>query len=73
MYWDDSMTRYDFGPSHPMNPVRLDLLMRLARALGVLDHVELVAPSAATAKDLLRVHTSEFLDAVRQCSVEMET
>jgi acetoin utilization protein AcuC len=62
------MTRYDFGPSHPMNPVRLDLLMRLARELGVLDHVELVAPNAATATDLLRVHTSEFLDAVRQCS-----
>lgn len=62
------MTRYDFGPSHPMNPVRLDLLMRLARALGVLDHVELVAPSPATSAELLRVHTAEFLGAVQQCS-----
>ena len=68
MYWDDSMTRYDFGPSHPMNPVRLDLLMRLARSLGVLDQVDLVPPIAATAADLLRVHTPEFVGAVRQCS-----
>lgn len=62
------MTRYDFGPSHPMNPVRLDLTMRLARSLGVLDDVELVAPSRATEADLLRVHTPAFLNAVRQCS-----
>ncbi len=62
------MTRYDFGPSHPMNPVRLDLLMRLARALGVLDHVELVAPRLATNAELLRVHTAAFLGAVQQCS-----
>lgn len=62
------MTRYDFGPSHPMNPVRLDLLMRLARSLGVLDQMELVAPNVATAAELLRVHTPEFLDAVQQCS-----
>ncbi len=62
------MTRYDFGPSHPMNPVRLDLTMRLARALGVLDHVELTAPTAATVAELLRVHTPDFLAAVQQCS-----
>ena len=37
--WDDEFTAYNFGPSHPMAPVRLDLTTRLARALGVLDHV----------------------------------
>jgi len=62
------MTRYDFGPSHPMNPVRLDLLMRLARSLGVLDQMELVAPNVAAAAELLRVHTPEFVGAVRECS-----
>ena len=46
--WDDEFTAYNFGPSHPMAPVRLDLTTRLARALGVLDHVDLLSPQAAT-------------------------
>ncbi|MCZ3386525.1 MAG: acetoin utilization protein AcuC [Actinomycetia bacterium] len=68
VYWDDALTGYDFGPSHPMNPVRLDLTMRLARALGVLDGIELVSPKPATTAELLRVHTPEFVSAVQQCS-----
>ena len=62
------MTRYDFGPSHPMNPLRLDLTMRLAESLGVLDRVEMVAPSPATAAELELVHTPSFIEAVKQCS-----
>ena len=45
--WDESFTAYDFGPTHPMGPVRLDLTTRLCRALGVLDHVDLVCPGVA--------------------------
>lgn len=62
------MTEYDFGPSHPMNPLRLDLTMRLARSLGVLDHVEVVAPSRATDAELRLVHTPAFIEAVQRCS-----
>lgn len=62
------MLRYDFGPTHPMNPVRLDLLMRLAEALGVLDHVEVVEPTPATADELRLVHSDDFVRAVRRCS-----
>ena len=69
MYWDDALTRYDFGPSHPMNPIRIDLLMRLAEAMGVLAAVEVVPPTSATAAELGRVHTTAILVAVRQCSV----
>lgn len=69
MFWDDALTRYDFGPSHPMNPLRLDLLMRLAHTLGVLDTVDVVAPTPATSAELCRVHTPAFLEAVRQCSL----
>ncbi len=68
MYWDDALIQYDFGPSHPMNPLRLDLLMRLARELGVLDHVELVSPVPATEAELERVHTTSFVEAVKRCS-----
>src|SRR5680860_1569580 len=35
--WDPSFTSYDFGPGHPLTPVRLDLTARLARGLGTDD------------------------------------
>ena len=68
MYWDDSMIGYDFGPSHPMDPVRLDLTMRLARDLGVTDIAEVVRPHAATDDEVLRVHSASMVEAVRLCS-----
>ena len=33
--FDQTLTEYDFGPAHPMAPVRVDLTMRLATELGV--------------------------------------
>ena len=33
--FDRSLTAYDFGPSHPMSPIRVELTMRLAEELGV--------------------------------------
>lgn len=63
--WDDALTRYDFGPGHPMAPVRLTLTMALARELGVLDAARVVAPEPATDADLERVHTPAYVAAVR--------
>jgi len=70
--WDDSLTSYDFGPAHPLSPVRLDLTIRLARALGVLDggHVELVSPKVADDALLTTVHTPDFIAAVRRAAVD---
>ena len=42
--FDPSLTEYDFGPSHPMSPVRVDLTMRLAQDLGVLDQLRCRSP-----------------------------
>ena len=67
--WSDSFTRYDFGPQHPMSPVRLDLTRRLIDAFGLLDDgVQVVAPDPAPDEVLLTVHTPEYLDAVRAAS-----
>jgi acetoin utilization protein AcuC len=70
--WDDSLTHYDFGPSHPLSPIRLDLTIRLARELGVLDgdHVELVSPEVADDALLTTVHTPEFIAAVRRATLD---
>lgn len=72
VYWDPALTRYDFGPGHPMSPVRLDLTMRLARRLGVLHApgLDVVAPADQGDEFLQRVHTPDYLDAVRAASAD---
>jgi acetoin utilization protein AcuC len=66
--WDDKLTEYDFGPGHPLAPVRVELTMRLARSLGVLTApgVAVTAPVPATDADLELVHTPEYIAAVRR-------
>ncbi|SEF09733.1 acetoin utilization protein AcuC [Jiangella alba] len=73
--WSDALTGYDFGHGHPLNPVRVDLTIRLARALGVLDgdgvHVEV--PEPADDATLRTVHTPGYLDAVKAASIDPST
>ncbi|RJS72805.1 MAG: acetoin utilization protein AcuC [Candidatus Syntrophoarchaeum sp. WYZ-LMO15] len=65
--YSDAFLGYDFGKSHPLNPVRLLLTFRLIKDLGLLERedVTLLEPEYATREDLLRVHTPEFIDAVK--------
>lgn len=65
--WSDDLARYDFGPTHPMQPVRLRLTVSLVRQLGLLDApgVRVVEAAPATDEDLLRVHSAGYLAAVR--------
>ncbi len=63
--WTTDFLSYRLSPSHPLNPVRLDLTMRLARGLGVLDGVQPLEPAPAADSALLRVHDPAYLAAVR--------
>lgn len=49
-----------------MKPARLKFTMALAESLGLLDGVELLAPTAADRADLLRIHTPDYIEAVEQ-------
>jgi acetoin utilization protein AcuC len=71
--WDDSFTRYDFGPSHPMAPLRLDLTARLARALGLFvdaRRVEVVGAEPADDALLETVHDPAYVAAVKAASLD---
>ena len=63
--WTPEFLTYRLSPDHPLNPVRLDLTMRLARELGVLEGVDLLEPDPAPDAELQRVHAPAYLDAVR--------
>lgn len=43
LMWDDAVTGYNFGSSHPMDPVRLALTRELVRAYGLDSRVDVVA------------------------------
>ena len=64
--WGERLLGYDLG-DHPLNPVRVELTMALARALGVLDRpgVSVVEPEVADDETLCRVHDPDYVAAVK--------
>ena len=66
--WDDALVQYDFGPGHPLAPVRVALTMELAGALGVLSapSVTMVTPPPATDAELETIHDDDYVAAVRR-------
>lgn len=68
--WDESVLGYDLGGYHPLHPIRLDLTMRLARELGVIGGAEVLKPAPAGDDDLQRVHSPDYLRAVRAAPTE---
>ncbi|WP_107764459.1 acetoin utilization protein AcuC [Nocardioides terrigena] len=68
--FDKSLVEYDFGPGHPMSPVRVDLTMRLAEELGVLEHVRMVEAPVADDDLIATVHDRSLIAAVTRCGTE---
>lgn len=67
--WDEALLGYDLG-DHPLDPVRVELTVALARALGVLDRpgVRVEPPAPAGDATLQLVHEPEYLAAVKAAS-----
>ena len=65
--WSDELLAYDLG-DHPLDPIRLELTIALARDFGILDRpgVSVVAPSPVDEALLLRVHDASYVEAVKQ-------
>lgn len=65
LIFSEALTGYDFGSLHPMGPGRVRSAVSLARALGILDHLQVVDPLPADDTLLRRVHTDAYIEAVR--------
>ena len=65
--WDERLTGYDFGPGHPLAPVRVELTIALAEEFGVLAEpgVSVAAPASASTAELELVHDPRYITAVR--------
>jgi len=72
--WNDELVEYDFGPSHPLAPVRVELTIALATSYGVLSRptTDMLDVQAADDELLQLVHTPGYIDAVRKCGDTLE-
>ena len=63
-YYHPRMLDYNFGPQHPLKPIRLK------RAIELLEHygVQCIDPGPGERRDPLRVHSEEYVDAVERIS-----
>lgn len=64
-YFDPEILKYSFGPSHPLLPERLERTLALLEALG---HGGYFPPGEITLSDLERVHSPDYIQAVRKLS-----
>lgn len=70
LMWDEQVTGYDFGPGHPMDPVRLTLTMRLVEAFGLDRALKVTAAPSAGDSTLGLVHRADYVAAVRRASAD---
>jgi len=69
--WDPRLLGYDFGPSHPLAPVRVELTIALATELGVVDRLDVAEFDAAPEEMLRLVHTADYIEAVRRAGATL--
>ena len=71
--FDPRLTEYDFGDAHPMSPVRVDLTMRLAEALGVVgpgSGLRMVDAPVADDDLIASVHDASLIEAVKRLGAD---
>lgn len=70
LIWSDDHLRYDFGPQHPLKPIRVELTVKLIRACGLDQHGGVVTlPRAPYGEDdVLRIHDEDYVTVVRALS-----
>ena len=71
--WDEALRAYDFGPGHPLAPIRVQLAMRLAQEFGLLEapSIEMLSPVVpASIEQISEVHELEYIAAVQRASLD---
>ena len=72
--FDPTLTDYDFGPQHPMSPIRVDLTMRLAQELGVTgERLRVVPAPMADLDQIATVHDAALIEDLIQRGLYEQT
>jgi acetoin utilization protein AcuC len=72
LVWTEGHLAYDFGPHHPLKPVRVELTVALIRACGLTERqgVATIGPQPFGDDDVERIHTPAYVEAVRRLSAD---
>jgi len=70
LIYSDAFMKYDFGPTHPLRPIRLKLMFELLWSMGVISGplVSVHLPREATEEELMMVHSKEYIEEVKAFS-----
>lgn len=68
LIWTPRLAEHDLGDSHPFDPRRLALAVQLMSAYGLLSEGRVIEPRPATDDELLLVHSSGYIEVVRESS-----
>jgi acetoin utilization protein AcuC len=68
--YTDAYLDYDYGPTHPLKIIRLQLTYELIHAYGLLDlpAVQTIKTRAAEEEDLAIFHSGEYLNILKEAS-----
>lgn len=69
--YSDEFLSYNLGPRHPLQQRRLRMVYELLNAYGALapnGPIDWLPPRRATEAEVLRVHTADYVEAVRRAS-----
>ncbi|MGD2249477.1 MAG: acetoin utilization protein AcuC [Candidatus Methanofastidiosia archaeon] len=65
-FYTDKFLSYDFTGMHPLKPIRLKLTYDAMKVKKILDHYQVKEPELATDTQLLKVHTPDYIAAVKK-------
>lgn len=65
--YSDALSRFDYGPAHPLKVIRLKLTYELIKACGLLlpNDPRLIEPDMAREEDLLTFHTCHYIEVLK--------
>ncbi|HKI57286.1 MAG TPA: acetoin utilization protein AcuC [Trueperaceae bacterium] len=66
--YDPALADYELSPEHPFRPERLELTRTLLEACGVLAEDAYAGVGHLTERELARVHSTAYIDAVKRAS-----
>ncbi len=70
LIYTNEYQKYNFGPQHPLRPLRIKLTYSLIEKLGLLNNesLEIIAPRMCTSEELEMVHSKDYIEAVKRLS-----
>jgi acetoin utilization protein AcuC len=70
LIYTDKFQMYNFGPSHPLRPLRLELTYSLMEKMGLLDNenLEIIKPRVAKQQEIELIHSHDYVEIVKKLS-----